>query len=156
MKIAKWNEKVSAMFDDASMYDSENLHCASDSDGAYFATDKYSAFFMPGYDIYTSKPGEDKKGAALPGIFHAAINRAVLASETRGKANGKLARKFTSENATVFCYEKFLRVFPKNTLFYVSAPTAPIVAGIWEDGKLHTLGIVMPFLCREENFSAIA
>lgn len=154
MKIAKWNEKVSAMFDDASMYDSDNLRYANDSDGAYFCTTPYQAYFMPGMEILTAKMREDHKAAILPWIFHTAIEKSNLASETRGKANGKMARRFSCGDIDVFCYEKFLRVFPKNALFYVSAPTAPILVGLWDNDRLHTIGIVMPFRCREDAFCA--
>lgn len=147
MTITKWNEKVSAMFDDASMYHADSLHYGNDADGAYFCTNAYTAFFLPGMEILTSILHEKgNKGSFLPKIFHDASDKGKLAETViSGKANGKCARRFTLGDMEVFCYEKYLRVFPKNADFYISAPTAPILVSIWENGKANILGIVMPF-----------
>ncbi len=156
MTITKWNEKVSAMFDDASMYQADSLHYGNDADGAYFCTDGYRAFFLPGMEILTAKLYEKgNKGSVLPKIFHDASDNGKLAETvTSGKVDGKCARRFTLGDMEVFCYEKYLRVFPKNADFYISAPSAPILVSVWENGKANILGIVMPFRIMERRFSA--
>ena len=106
MKIEKWKEKVSAMFDGASMYDSENLRYANDKDGAYFSVNAFQAFVLPGMEILGLKPDEDKKAPVLPELFRSAIETGNLASETRGTANGKKARRFSCGDVNVYCYEK--------------------------------------------------
>ncbi len=155
MTITKWNEKVSAMFDDASMYQPDSMRFANDAEGAYFCTDGYRAFFLPGMEILTARMREDHKAAVLPEIFRKASDNGKLAETvTSGKVDGKCARRFTLGDMEVFCYEKYLRVFPKNADFYISAPTAPILVSIWENGKANILGIVMPFRIMERCFSA--
>ena len=156
MKIEKWNEKVCAMFEDASMYQHDSLHFGNDADGAYFCTDGCRAFFLPGMEILTARLYEkSNRGSVLPKIFRNASDNGKLAETvTSGKVDGKCARRFTLGGMEVFCYEKYLRVFPKNADFYIYAPTAPILVSIWENGKANILGIVMPFRINGRCFSA--
>ena len=150
MTITKWNEKVSAILD---KYCDENIvKYANTEEGVYF-TDKagYSAYFLPKhhcYSVHGKSAMENPKSSSpmIAEVFRKASDNGKLAETvTSGKANGKCARRFTLGDMEVFCYEKYLRVFPKNADFYISAPTAPIPISIWENGKANILGIVMPF-----------
>ena len=159
MTITKWNEKVSAILD---KYCDENIvKYANTEEGVYF-TDKagYSAYFLPKhhcYSVHGKSAMENPKSSSpmIAEIFRKASDNGKLAETvTSGKVDGKCARRFTLGDMEVFCYEKYLRAFPKNADFYISAPTAPILVSIWENGKANILGIVMPFRIMDRCFSA--
>ena len=68
--------------------------------------------------------------------------------------NGRKCRKFSVDNMEVYAQEKFLRIFPKNTMFYVQSQNKPIVAGLWENEKLTIIGLVLPVLKIGDEFVA--
>lgn len=149
MKLEKWNEKTSAYLDellskDQSVKENAVLY-ANTKDGVYFA-DKAGlwARFLPDYQIYSVSP--KNSSPYLAKVFEESIKTAVLSdSITIGIASGKKCRKFQTGNTEVYVYERLLRGFPKNTLFYISGETKPVLCGLWENGVLHTIGLVMPF-----------
>lgn len=158
MTITKWNEKVSAILD---KYCDENIvRYANTEEGVCF-TDKagYSAYFLPKhhcYSVHGKSIMENPKSSSpmIAEIFRSAIDSSVLASnEICGKSGGKLARHFSNGETEAYVYEKLLRVFPKNTQYYISGPTKPVLAGIWENDKLHVIGLVMPY--RKTDFERI-
>lgn len=155
MKIAKWNEKVSAMLDDLCM--ENNVKYANREDGVVFCD--YSGtwlLFSPGSVVLSANPKDSCK--ALSAYWETALNSdgklaetsvSGYLSDTRGRC-----RKFTSEDMEVYAQEKFLRMFPKNTMFYLESPTKPIVAGIWENGRLTVIGFVLPVRKMNRTFEA--
>lgn len=155
MKIAKWNEKAAKILD--SMIEKRDLRFRNTDEGVYFANEKgYYAYFLPHVHLSRGNSPMELSSDGLVKTFDAASHDAQLAtSDTSGEAivNSRRVklRKFENADCEVYAQERFLRVFPKNTFFYISGPTKPIVAGIWEDGQLYVIGIVLPV--RVTNFT---
>lgn len=148
MKIAKWNEKVSAMLDDLCM--ENNVRYCNRDDGVVFCDELGTwLLFSPG-SVVLSVHGDKNCVSALSAHWENALNSdGRLAQENvSGWLNGMKCRKFSDGNTEVYAREKFLRIFPKNTLFYVQGMTKPIVAGIWENDRLTVIGFVLPVLPR--------
>lgn len=147
MKLAKWNEKVSAIFEDASLYPDADFHYDVDDSGAYFCKSRFYAFYMPGETIYGT--GNNDRKAPLSALFQTAIKNGKLANVnetgTLDCKKGKV-RKLANDTCTAYVQEKFLRIFPKNTSYYICGHNRPVVAGIWENDKLNVIGIVMPII----------
>ena len=154
MTITKWNEKVSAILDKHCM--EENIRYANTEDGVYFANKAgYYAYFLPDYHCSSASGNPKNESPMLADIFRSAIDSGVLArDEESGKSGGKLARHFSNGETEAYVYEKFLRVFPKNTQYFISGPTKPVLAGIWGNDRLHVIGLVMPY--RKTDFERIS
>jgi hypothetical protein len=65
-------------------------------------------------------------------------------ADRRGKV-----RQFCNGDCEVYVYEKLLRMFPKNAVYYVSGYTAPVIVGVWENDRFHEIGLVMPMFSAE-------
>lgn len=152
MKLEKWNEKTSVYLDtllekDQSIKENAVFY-ANTANGVYFA-DKSGiwARFLPDHQIYSvsaknSRPFLEK--AFEDSIKVSVLSDSITIGRTGGK-NGKKCRKFQSGNMEVYVYETLLRDYPKNTLFYISGETKPVLCGIMENDVLHVIGLVMPF-----------
>ena len=148
MKIAKWNEKVSAKLDDLCV--KNTVRFCNREDGVAFC-DKYGTYllFAPSMHVCTYH-GDKAEVSALSRYWDAVQNSEAKLAESSVSGylmNGGISskvRRFTSGDVEVYVQERFLRIFPKNTMFYVESPVKPIIAGIWENDRLTIIGIVMP------------
>ena len=155
MKAEKWYNKAGNIFEEESMKgciatNFESGFLFSNASGTY-------ALFIPGYSAYsTIWDKEARKSNTLRTLYEKTRENAKLATEN---ASGFLSdrackvREFKNETTTVYVYEKLLRMFPKNALFYISERHAPVMVGIWENDRLYEIGMVMP-LYTQGNFKA--
>ena len=155
MEITKWNEKAIDICD--------MLACRGDlryynrADGALF-TDKngHYALFLPGSVIMSAFGSRKNERDIINTTWETAING--NAKKADHFSAGYFKRDFSCETeysnkirvlsndtTTVYVQDKFLRMLPANTLYYIEDPRKPIIAGIWEKGLLHIIGIVLPF-----------
>ena len=144
MTIAKWNEKTTAFLDSILEKNTSLIYSNTDK-GCYFA-DKSGlwARFLPDCHLLSVNPKGES--SALPRIFEKAAHDSVRADTiTIGKAGKKKCRKFQNGDIEVYVYETLLRGFPANADFFISGATKPVIVGLWENGVLHDIGLVMPF-----------
>ena len=158
MKIAKWNEKANRILDRRISENDPDLRFCNTEDGVLFC-DKLGTWCVLARDaVVLSVLGEDERRVpALEKLYAKATSgNSILCDVTKGRVTpfgyGTSCRKMTNENGEAYVRESFLRMFPANTLFYMSSPTKPIVCGIWENDRLHVIGIVLPFLLLNREF----
>lgn len=152
MTIAKWNEKAAAKL--AVLCDSGAGIYSNIDDGVVFS-DRTGFWFMfaAGQQVLTACPKKAFSDCLARHYEKALTGDAALAESMQaGTVGGRKARKFSAGGVDVFVYETILRLFPKNTLFYLASPTAPVVAGLWENGRLHIIGAVAPFRLLDHDF----
>ena len=77
--------------------------------------------------------------SAVPGTF----------SGTKGKII-----KLECDDTEAYVQQNYYKLFPANTLFYVSGPAKPVIAGIWENDKLHVIGFILPVRKLDKIFTA--
>lgn len=154
MKTAKWNEKVSAMLDDLCIKN-DVKYCNRD-DGVVFC-DHFGTWllFSPGSVVISANDGKN----IVPGLsahWENALrsNGKLAETSVSGWMAGRKCRQFTAGDMEVYAAEKFLRMFPKNAMFYLEAPNKPIVAGLWENDKLTVIGFVLPIRKMDKTFEA--
>jgi hypothetical protein len=142
--MVKWNEKVRALMDKLCM--DNNIKYYNRDDGALFCDNAGTwLLFSPGSVVISANNGKDSAPVLNSYWERALESNGTLARENvSGWLNGMKCRKFENDDVVVYAREKFLRMFPKNTMFYLQGETKPIIAGIWEDGKLNVIGFVMP------------
>lgn len=155
MKIAKWNEKATAMLD--KLCAENNVKYANCENGVVFC-DPLGTWlvFSPGSVVVSANHGKDMV-SGLAKAWENAINSdgKLVESSVSGWMNDRKCRKFTVDDMEVYAQERFLRIFPKNTMFYVQSPYKPIVAGLWENDKLTVIGLVLPIRKRNgDEFTA--
>lgn len=150
MKLSKWNEKVHNKLDDLTAGNGA-FYCNRD-DGVLF-TDKSGAWllFCPGVKMLSANGGKNNR-PLLNEYWDRTIrgNGQLSESSEAGTLNGEKVHRFSAGDTVVYCADKFLRQFPKNTLFYVESMTRPVTAGIWENGQLTIIGLIMPVFPRSE------
>ena len=160
MKIAKWNEKAEKILDRMLEFEDDKLRFCNVENGVLFCDwlGTWCIFCPNSVVAQYGKPQEDVRNVpALEKLYNRAINgSATIADVSKGTVfwNGnrkEKCRKFENENGIAYVREKFLRVFPKNTLFYMESPNKPIICGIWENDRLYTIAIVLPFLLMGEG-----
>lgn len=151
MKMEKWNMKVSAKLD--KMLDDGKRVLYENADGGVYFGDKSGTWilFLDGKEVWTAKKGDSR---SLKRYFDYSSRRSTLASFEKGEVNGKKARRFSNGETDVYVYEKLVRQFPANALFYISSPVEPVYVGIWENDRLHQIGLVCPFHIRSNTFCA--
>lgn len=152
MKIAKWNEKASAILDKLCM--ENNVKYCNRDDGVVFCDHLGTwLLYVPEIHVLNANNGKD----SIPGLS-AAFDRALASdsqlveSSVSGWLGGMKCREFTKGDMKVYAQEKFLRKFPKNTMFYVQDEYKPIIAGIWESKKLTVIGFVLPVRLMNRTF----
>jgi len=153
MNIEKWNAKTAAYLDELLTDQTEEnpvIYFNSD-DGVLFA-DRGGlwARFLPEHQVLSASPKHSS--SYLKKVFDEAVNQSVLADVETGEANGKKCRKLTHGDTTVYVYEKLLRDFPKNALFYVSGETKPVLVCLEDFGSFHAVALVMPFRIMSSPF----
>lgn len=153
MKTEKWYEKAIAMFDEES---TNGAIAANLEDGFIFANSAGTyALFIPGHSVlsaFRKDSDAGKKRNALRVLHDQAMQAGELAtSEITGSfADRKCkVRQLSNGKSEVYVYEKLLRMFPKNALYYISSPIAPVIVGIWENNRFHEIGLVMPMYSAE-------
>lgn len=148
MTLEKWNSKTADFLDDLlSREQTKDAHVIySNTDkGCYFA-DKSGlwARFLPEYQIISVNP--QYQSSFLQKFFETATHDAIRADTiTIGTAGKKKCRKFQNGDIEVYVYETLLRKFPANADFFISGAKKPVIVGLWENGVLHDIGLVMPF-----------
>ena len=157
MKADQWYKKAQSIFEEEAM---QGAIAANFDDGFLFSNSAGTyALFIPGYVACSAVWKRDMRKSNTLRVLY---NRTMIAGELATKQTpGKFAdrkfksREFSNKNGKVYVYEKLLRMFPKNALYYISEPTAPVVVGIWENERLYPIGLVMPmYSC--EKFEADA
>ncbi len=148
MKLAKWNDKTAAYLDELlSREQTKDAHVIyTNTDKGCFFADKSGlwARFLPEHQIISANP--QYQSSVLQRIFDNAAHDAIRAETiTIGKAGKKKCRKFQNGDIEVYVYETLLREFPANADFFISGATKPVIVGLWENGVLHDIGLVMPF-----------
>lgn len=153
MKTEKWYEKAIAMFDEES---TNGAIAANMEDGFIFANSAGTyALFIPGYSAASAMWEVNdmaRKSKTLRVLHDQAMQAGELAtSEITGSfADRKCkVRQLSNGKSEVYVYEKLLRMFPKNALYYISSPIAPVIVGIWENDRFHEIGLVMPMYSAE-------
>lgn len=150
MKMAKWNEKVFALME--KLCTDNNIKYYNREDGALFCDNTGTwLLFSPGSVVISANNGKDLVPDLNNYWKRALESNSTLARESvSGWLNGMKCRKFENDDTVVYAREKFLRMFPKNTMFYLQSTTQPVIAGIWEDGRLYVIGFVMPVYPKSE------
>jgi hypothetical protein len=150
MKMSKWNEKVCSLMDKLCM--DNNIKYFNQDDGALFCDNTGTwLLFSPGSVVLSADSGKNSVPALADYWKRVLESSSTLARENvSGWLNGMKCRKFENDDTVVYVREKFLRMFPKNTMFYLQSTTKPIIAGIWENGKLNVIGFVMPVYPKSE------
>jgi len=163
MNITRWNEKVSALADKLCSENGIVYH--NRADGVVFC-DKHATWllFCPKSGIASIHANQAKSCSALSAYWEKALRSDGKLAEC--SASGRFAKtagrsykvhQFKSGDLEVYAQDKYIRMFPKNTMFYISGRRDPIVAGIWENDQLHVIGFVMPLAganATSENFVA--
>lgn len=151
MKVEKWYKKAAAIFDAEAEKGVISANC---EDGFLFAnaTGTY-ALFIPGYSACSAvwESGDVRKSKTLRLLYKYA-NDGILATKQRtGTFPDRRCkvREFANDSTEVYVYEKLLRIFPKNALYYISSPESPVLVGIWENARLCVIGMVMPMMSNE-------
>jgi hypothetical protein len=155
MKIEKWYEKAISAFEkeveDGVIAANLNNGCVyANSSGTY-------AFYIPGYSVLSAVWEKDKlarKSNTLRLLYKQAESNpsaSLVTSEKTGRFPDRKnkVRQLSDGERNVYVYEKLLRLFPKNALFYISSATSPVFVGIWENDRLYPVGLVMPMYSAE-------
>lgn len=154
MKVSKWYEKACAIFDK----ESARGTIATNVDGGFVFSNAEGTFalFIPGYSACSAvwERGEMARKSSTLRILHdKAMHDSLLAMESKtgtfADRKGKV-REFKRGYVSVYVYEKLLQMFPKNALFYVSHPFAPVVVCLEENGTFYEVGMVMPMHSAEK------
>lgn len=153
MKIERWYEKANAIFDENA---NTGIIAANLDDGFIFANPAGTyALYIPGCSVAGAIWERDdlaRKSKTLRVLHDQAMKAGELATSER---TGTFAdrkckvRQFSNGKAEVYVYEKLLRMFPKNAIYYISSPIAPVIVGIWENDRFHEIGLVMPMYSAE-------
>lgn len=153
MKIEKWYEKANSIFEEESH---NGAIAANLDDGFIFANSAGTyALFIPGYSaasVMWEAENMARKSKTLRVLHDQAMKAGELATnETTGSfADRKCkVRQLSNGKTEVYVYEKLLRMFPKNAIYYISGYTAPVVVGIWENDRFYEIGLVMPMMSAE-------
>ena len=155
MKVKNWNEKAIDICDRLTARG--DMRYYNRADGALITDKKgFYALFLPGCAVMSAFGNKKNERAIINDTWEKTINgNAKIADHFSA---GYFKREFSCETeysnkirvlsndiTTVYVQEKFLRMFPANTLYYIEDPRKPVIAGIWENGLLHIIGIVLPF-----------
>lgn len=151
MKTEKWYEKACEIFDQEA---NNEIICANLDDGFLFANSAGTyALFIPGQvALSASCERNARKSHTLRLLHDMAFKSGELATEQRtGYFPDRKCkvRELRNGKEEVYVYEKLLRVFPKNAMYYISGPQSPVLVGIWENDRLHEIGMVMPMFSNE-------
>lgn len=150
MKMEKWNAKVSAKLEELATKNGA-FYC-NRQDGVLFADQTGEwLLFCPGSKMLSANNGKNAR-SVLNNFWENALNSDGTLAENivSGVLSKTKVRRFSDGEKVAYCAEKYLKMFPKNTLFYVESMTKPVIAGIWENGVLHIIGLVMPiYPCSE-------
>lgn len=153
MKISKWYEKATTMFEEDA---TNGAIVANLEDGFVFANSAGTyALFIPGCSAASAVWENDniaRKSKTLRVLHDQAMKAGKLAtSEIKGSFPDRKCkvRQFSNGETEVYVYEKLLRMFPKNAIYYISGYTAPVVVGIWENDRFCEIGLVMPMYSAE-------
>ena len=155
MKLSQWNERTAAKLE--KLAGAGEIVACNTADGVVFS-DKAGTWckYVSGSHLLAACWNREIFADALRRHWkHAMEADAALAdSKQAGTVGGLKCCKFSARDFTmeVFVYEKILRQFPKNTMFYLQGTNKPVIAGIWEAGQLHIIGLVMPFHLQGREF----
>ena len=152
MKIEKWNAKAAEMLDQ--LCDNGKIRYCNREDGVLLCDEKGTfLLFVPGSHVLSVNNGKNHISALSQYWDRYTSADSVLSdSDVSGWIDGMKCRQFCANGVTVYAQEKFLRQFPKNTLYYVKSETDPIICGIWENDVLHVIGIVLPIRLMYRQF----
>ena len=143
--------KIALHFNDRQLTGS---FCCS-SDGLYCsdAGGKAAIYFAEGWTAVFPAWEMMKQESRLPGMFKAfsSDENLCLATTSAGSAllsNGKRKNliRLDAHGFTAFINPQFTRLFPKATLYYISAPNKPVVAGLWENDIFKPFAIICPIV----------
>ena len=162
MKLEKWTEKANKKLDE--MLESKNVRFCNLDDGVVFCDDSGTwCMFAPGSVVLSARGDDARRNDRIKNVWKKYVDEsdAVLTHGVKGFTddNGKKAActRFpvmnmdgTFSNDSVYVYDRVLNKFPKSTLFYASAPLAPVLCGIWDNDRLHIIGMVYPFIKKNE------
>lgn len=151
MKINKWYEKAISIFDSEA---EKGIIASNLDDGLLFANSIGTyALYIPGYVAASAFCEHDTRKSKTLRVLH---DQAMKNSElVKRQRTGTFAdrkykvRELFNGHTEVYVYEKWLRMFPKNALFYTTEPNAPVVVCIWENDRFYEIGIVMPMFSNE-------
>lgn len=148
MKLEKWYEKAGKILE--KQISSDDIRYYSDDDGTVFCNAHGSwCLFDPGSSVLSASPKDSMYYLKTLWEKFVVNSYSTLAENIVSGSmckDGTKARQFSSGDITVYAAERFLRMFPKNTMFYIEESTKPIICGIWENDKLNIIGFVMPVL----------
>lgn len=154
MKFNKWSEKVDRIFEEMANGDIffQNL-----PGGAWFSDKKgVMAYHLEGQEILTVKP----QNAVT--VFDYLMNDTKDAAIANEKTNGitkegrkvcRLSRDNGWRQINVYLNPKLMKKFPANTLYYTTASNKAVLAGIWENDRLHVIGLIMPVRVNDWDFT---
>lgn len=153
MKFNKWSEKVDRIFEEMANGEIvfQNL-----PGGAWFSDKKgVMAYHLEGQEILTVKP----ENAVT--VFDYLMNDtkdAAIAKKTNGiTKEGRKVCRLSRDNGwgqiNVYLNPKLMKKFPANTLYYTTASNKAVLAGIWENDRLHVIGLIMPVRVNDWDFT---
>lgn len=163
MKVEKMYLKIYKIAEDAKR-EKRSLHYLNEEDGMYFSLDGHVGYFLPmmynikinNGSILSLKEAQstfkdyfdtNDKNTHPP----TEITRGKIAHPKKNILRNNILR-LKNELCTVYIQEKFIRKFPANTVYYISGPTSPVVAGIWQDDKLYAFAVIMPIRLPDNYF----
>lgn len=149
MKIDKMIEKIEKIFDKTP--DADFIGSATLDDGAIFAPNPYMIYNLPDHDILSVKQNEYRV-ACIKKTWDAGVKNIEKdpATVTVGYNSRKKLVKLTCDSdpefPVVYLQYKFIKSFPKNTVFYIGGPREPVTAAIIENGKKYVFSAILPIL----------
>lgn len=158
MKFNKWSEKVDRIFEEmANEKTNGEIFFQNMPGGAWFCDKKgVMAYRLEGQTILSAKP----QNAVT--VFEYLMNETKDAAIAIEKTNGitkeghkvcRLSRADRNRQINVYLNPKLMKKFPANTLYYTTAATKAVLAGIWENDKLHIIGLIMPVRVNDGDFA---
>lgn len=150
MKLEKFVSKLEKLFDDN--VSAEHFYFYNDANDLYFCIDPYAVYMLPGHQGLTCKP-DTMPIKRLKTAFNETVNNGKLAKVTKGRDYlNRCVLKFETETETAYAQEKFFRMFPANTLFYVSGKYSPILCVIEDNKRFTPVAAILPLRMWDYQF----
>lgn len=158
--LAIWTEKAGRIFDEMIAARPADFIYDAAPDALYFTGDKYFLYALPGFTVYTARPGYPdpaRKSGLRRWIENAngTLARIDKGTWTTGSGLKRRLVRLTAENGkNAFIRPKYLDALPRSALLYVSGPREMVTAAIQDDaGNLVTIAGIMPVQCDPAYFT---
>lgn len=148
MKLEKWNEKAAAVLDKLCATSTRWMYASVDNGVVFTDTKGHYALFCDNCTVVSAHDTKEQSDYLRKYWKQFEQSKHELAQDiVSGKFQGEKGRKIVKlsrDGMDVYLDRKYYNLFPKNTLFYTESPTSAVLAGIWENDRLHIIGFVLP------------